>query len=248
MINIKLTIAYDGTRFLGWQKTKEGLSIEESLQTVLEQIIQEPVVLQAASRTDAGVHAQGQIVNFFTSKAPIDTYRLHLSLNSLLPKDIIVRQVETMPMLFHSTLDCAGKEYHYWICTEKAQLPLHRFYSWHCPYSLDKAEMEKAAGCLIGVHDFQAFCNEVKNAQYENYIREVTAIEIHERPLQRLQIVVKGNHFLYKMVRNLVGVLVYVGRGKIQGNAVSAILQSRDRKQAGVTAPAHGLTLYQVFY
>jgi tRNA pseudouridine38-40 synthase len=248
MINVKLAVAYDGTRFLGWQKTKEGVSVEESLQAVLEQIVQEPVVLQAASRTDAGVHAREQVVNFFTSKARIDTNRLLLSLNGLLPKDIAVLQAEAMPMPFHPTLDCTGKEYHYWICTGKAQLPMHRSYSWHYPYRLDKTEMEQAAECLIGVHDFQAFCNGLKNAQYESCIREVTAIEIHERPPQRLQIVVKGNHFLYKMVRNLVGTLVYVGRRKIRADAVPAILHSRDRKQAGAAAPAHGLTLYRVFY
>ena len=116
MKNIKLTIAYDGGSFLGWQKTKEGPSIEASLQYILEQILQEPINLQAASRTDAGVHADGQIVNFLTRKTDLNLKNLCVSLNSLLPNAIAVLDAQFMPTDFHPTLDCKGKEYHYGIC------------------------------------------------------------------------------------------------------------------------------------
>lgn len=248
MINISLLLAYDGTRFLGWQKTKEGPSIEGALQSILEQILQEPVVVQAASRTDAGVHAQGQIVNFTSSKTGLNLDRFCRSLNCLLPKDMVVLHAKQMPLEFHPTLDCQEKEYHYWTCNGPAQLPIHRFYSWHYPYFLDIPEMRKAAQLLIGVHDFHAFCNNLKNKEYDHYIREITSLEIQRQQENRLQFAIKGPNFLYKMIRNIVGTLVYIGAGKIKAEMIPKILSCCDRTQAGMTAPAHGLTLYKVFY
>lgn len=246
-LNIKLTVAYDGGNYLGWQKTSMGPSIEETLQRVLEQILQEQIVLQAASRTDAGVHAKGQIVNFLTHKTP-SLQRLKISLNCLLPKDIAVMHVEMADIDFHPTLDCRGKEYHYWVCNGTAQLPQHRFYSWHYPHALDVNVMRAAALLLAGEHDYAAFCNFKKNHAYAHYVRQVELIDIIELPEERLCIRVRGNNFLYKMVRNLVGTLVYVGCGKIDVEEIPGILGSQERPQAGVTAPAHGLCLQQVFY
>jgi tRNA pseudouridine38-40 synthase len=243
--NIKLTVAYDGTHYLGWQKTETGPSIEETLQQALETALQHPVVLQAASRTDAGVHAQGQIVNFFTSS---DTTRLKHSLNCLLPKDIAILAVEEMPQAFHPTLDCAGKEYHYWICNGPIQSPHLRHHSWHYHYALDVAEMRKAVPYLLGIQDFSALCNVKKNAHYENHIRNLKCIDIIEEGDQRLRIEVTGNHFLYKMVRNIVGTLVYIGRGKIPSNTLPQLLKEGDRTQMGITAPAHGLFLHHIRY
>jgi tRNA pseudouridine38-40 synthase len=248
MINLKLIIAYDGNDYLGWQKTKEGPSIEESLQTVIEQIVQHPVTLQAASRTDAGVHAYAQVVNFLTAKTELHLHRFLVSLNNLLPSSISVFSVEQMPLDFHPTLDCVAKEYHYWICCGVAQYPQHRFYSWHYPYALNIGDMREAASLLIGQQDYQAFCNELKNKEYDSYVREVTSIEVVSHSENRIQIMIRGNNFLYKMVRNLVGTLAYVGRGKISVNDIPTILASQDRTKAGLTAPAHGLTLYDVFY
>jgi tRNA pseudouridine38-40 synthase len=248
MQNIKLTVAYDGGAYLGWQKTPMGPSIEETLQTVLEQILQHPTPLQAASRTDAGVHALGQVVNFLSSKESIDLHRLQISLNSLLPKDIAVLDIEKVPPAFHPTLDCSGKEYHYNVCFGTAQLPHHRFYSWHYPYSLNLSSMQEAASFLIGTHDFSTFCNVKKNEKYDNHVREVKRLDITQTEEKRLRFQIEGNHFLYKMVRNLVGTLVYVGRGKLPIHSISSLLNSHDRKEAGVTAPAHGLFLFRVFY
>lgn len=248
MQNIKLIVAYDGNRYLGWQKTFTGPSIEQELQKVLEQILQEKIILQAASRTDAGVHAQGQVVNFYTTKDSLNLDLLKHSLNSLLPKDIVILETHLAHETFHPTLDSIGKEYHYSVCIGPMQLPQHRFYSWHYPYALNLDHMREAASMLVGKHDFAAFCNFKKNSTYENYVREITSIAIVRISDDRLQIKVCGNSFLYKMVRNIVGTLLYVGCGKISLEDVPRILNSRDRTLAGVTAPSHGLTLFKVFY
>lgn len=246
--NIKLAIAYDGTGFLGWQKTFTGKSIEEELQNALEQILQEKIVLQAASRTDAGVHAQGQIVNFLTTKENLSLDKLMFGVNSLLPKSIVVKVAEKMPLDFHPTLHCTAKEYHYSICNYAYQLPMHRQFSWHCPFPLNIDQMEHAAKCLVGTHDYSTFCNFKKNSKTADFVRTITEIKIMPLPENRIRITVLGNSFLYKMVRNIVGLLVNVGEGKISLDSVPLILKSRDRTQAGVTAPAHGLSLHCIYY
>lgn len=248
MKNIALVIAYDGTRYLGWQATKEGLSIEQELQNVLQQILQEPIILQAASRTDAGVHALGQAVNFYTRSTRLDLLQLHKSLNQLLPSDISVLKIDEAKTNFHPTLDCTGKEYHYYICNDIAQLPQFRLYSWHYSYPLDQNLMLQAAKNFLGEHDFSAFCNSRKNAHYEHKVRYISRLDIISLPRKRLRIEIAGNHFLYKMVRNLAGTLAYIGRGKISPNQIKQILSTKDRTLAGVTAPGHGLHLAKVFY
>lgn len=246
--NIRLTIAYDGTNYLGWQNTKMGPSIESTLESTLSRILQEQVILQAASRTDAGVHANGQVVNFMMSKERPSLEQLHISLNCLLPKDIVVLDVSLANDSFHPTLECQSKEYHYSICFGSVQLPQLRLYSWHYPHHLDIDKMRHPAKELIGLHDFSAFCNFKKNANYDHYMRHVYAINIVEVDKDRIEVQITGNNFLYKMVRNIVGTLVYVGCGKISIDSVRDILRNKDRTQAGITAPAHGLSLYKINY
>lgn len=248
MHNVKLIIAYDGTDYLGWQNTNVGKSIERDLQIILERILQHPIHLQAASRTDKGVHAAGQVVNFLTFRETLNLPQLQLSLNSLLPKSIAILNIECMLPSFHPTLDCTGKEYRYYICNTPVQLPQHRFYSWHCPSPLQLDLMLEAAMYLIGQHDFSAFCNVRKQMNYENCIRQINSVDINRNDEGRLCIKVAGNHFLYKMVRNIVGTLVYVGKGKIEADSIPGILNTKDRSLAGVTAPAHGLFLHKVYY
>jgi tRNA pseudouridine38-40 synthase len=245
LVNIKLTVAYDGTLYLGWQKTNTGPSIEEALQDVLERILQGNITLQAASRTDAGVHAKGQIVNFTTEKKDLDLQRLKISINSLLPKDIVVLAIEEVAEDFHPTLHCIQKEYHYHLCYDAVQLPGHRLYSWHFPRPLNVQIMREVAQKMVGEHDFSAFCNMRKNLCYENYIRHIYSLEIDELPEKRLRFRIVGNKFLYKMVRNLVGTLAYIGCGKIEPSAIESIFAGHDRTQAGITAPANGLCLYE---
>jgi tRNA pseudouridine38-40 synthase len=237
-MNLKLIIAYIGTRYLGWQKTREGLSIEEELEKALFQISKEKISLQAASRTDAGVHAKGQVVNFFAAKLFFKD-----AVNALLPEDISVLDVSRASMDFHPTLDARSKEYVYEICNTSVQSPFHRKFSWHFPFPLDLAVMQKCAHHLIGTHDFAAFGNERQGGE-----RSVFRIEILPLENKRVRIVIHGNRFLYKMVRNIVGTLAYIGCGKIPREKLPFILGSHDREQAGMTAPAHGLSLYRVFY
>jgi tRNA pseudouridine38-40 synthase len=242
--NLKLVVAYDGSAFYGWQKTKMGLSVEAALQTALEQILQAPVQLQAASRTDRGVHALGQVVNFFAANEVN-----MLSINSLLPKSIVVRSLEEMPEHFHPTLDVVSKEYCYEICYGNHQLPQHRQRSWFVPVpSLDCEAMQKAADLFVGTHDFSAFCLNRKKGEYDDCRRTIEQIKVEEIEPYRLRITIIGHSFFYKMVRCLVGTLVEVGRGKRFIADMQRLLAMKDRALAGVTGPAHGLTLVQVNY
>ncbi len=248
MKNIKLIIAYDGTDYLGWQDAKVGPSIEAELRRVLQKILQQPIKLQAASRTDAGVHARHQVVNFMINIDEIDTHKLLISLNSLLSGSIAVTSIEEMDRGFHPTLDCAYKEYRYYICNSVWQYPEYRYTSWHYPLLVETEKMKEAAKKIVGTHDFSAFTNVKKNESYHDHSRHVLDVSIDSLSDQRFCIRVKGVTFLYKMVRNIVGTIVYAGCGKIGVDEIDVILHSKNRVEAGVTAPAHGLFLHRVAY
>lgn len=247
MRNIRCIISYEGTRYLGWQKTRMGPSIEEELEKAFSILLRHPVELQAASRTDAGVHAKGQVVNFFTSHESLNAYRWLVGVNALLPLDIRVLHLEEAPQQFHPTLDTIGKIYSYEICTGPVQSPFLHLHSWHFPHSLDMAAMCHASNALLGTHDFSSFCNERSSLEI-NPLCTIKEIVLSPPCTKRLRILVHGNRFLYKMMRNLVGSIAYVGCGKLAPDAISKILFARDRRLAGMTAPAHGLYLKHVLY
>lgn len=238
MFHYKLLLSYDGTHYFGWQKTRMGPSIQGCLEKAVGQITQENVLLEAASRTDRGVHAEGQIVSFALQK-DFDPVKLQRALNAVLPQDIRVLNTEIVPETFHPTLDAKEKEYHYRICPDPVQLPHMRLYTWHYFHPLNLDAMRHAAQSLLGTHDFTAFTNRLD----KNPLCSLSSIEVHP-----LQITFRGDRFLYKMARNLAGTLLYVGSGKLSLEQIPLILQSRDRKQAGMTAPAHGLFLHHIFY
>jgi len=245
--NIVLEVAYDGTRYLGWQKTHDGPSIEEELEKALTTILQHTIVLQATSRTDRGVHATGQIVNFFTEKT-LDLLKLQHSLLQLLPDDIAILSIQEAAFEFHPTLHSTAKEYRYHIANTPILLPKQRFTYWHIKQPLNKGEMKKALDLLKGTHDFKAFCNFRKGLNYTSTIRTITSAElVEEAESGHFYITFTGDHFLYKMVRNLVGTCVYVGLGKLRCEDLPRILESQKRAEAGITAPAHGLTLHKIF-
>ena len=244
--NIKLHLSYDGSRYHGWQKTSEGPSIEETLETALIKILQHPISLQAASRTDAGVHAEDQVVNFYTDKHPLNLERLHKSLNQLLPKDIKINTFTLTEDTFHPTLDSIAKEYHYHITTHPCLSPFKRHFFWHFPKQLDLELMNQAATFLLGKQDFQAFTN-FRKPPYKDTIREIFSIQFIQDK-EDLCIQIKGNSFLYKMVRNIVGTLCYIGCHKIALQELPAILEGKKRKHAGITAPASGLVLKRIYY
>ncbi len=240
--NFFLHISYDGTGLFGWQETQHGPSVEGILRATLEKILSHPVQLQAASRTDRGVHAHEQIVNFFSCKQP----RI-ASLNSLLPPAIRVLSITERPLAAHPTLDAVGKEYRYWIDTIPVQSPFRCAYAWHRPGYFDLQAAQSAAQQLVGLHDFSAFCNRREGKEYAHKEREVWWISVEATP-DGLMISIAGNQFLYKMVRNLVGSIVAVGRGSLQKEMLLDILHQKQRARAGVCAPAHGLSLYKIYY
>lgn len=243
----RCNIAYDGTHYLGWQKTEMGPSIEQTLEEVFAQILQHHVQLDAASRTDAGVHARGQVVSFSLDKPNLDLAKLRKSANALLPEDIVILSMEKASSDFHPTLDCTGKEYIYQVCLNEAQCPFHRFFSWHFPYTIDHDAIQKACKLIIGTHDFSTFCNERK-LWMKDTVRTIYACSWEQIDEDRYQLRISGNNFLYRMVRNIAGTLLYIGCGKILLESLNEIMKGKDRTLAGVTAPALGLALNKVFY
>ena len=237
------TLSYDGTRYLGWQKTKMGPSIQDSLEQAIRQITQETSLPEAASRTDRGVHAEGQVVLFSLSTS-WERASLQKALNAVLPLDIRVKTLKEAPPSFHPSVQAKGKEYHYRICLGPVQEPHNRSYSWHFKRPLDLKKMEQGAEALLGTRDFSALANEPE----ENPICTLTQISFVPLERNRLQICLQGNRFLYKMARNLAGTLLYMGCGKLPADCIPALLASKDRKAAGMTAPAHALFLHRVDY
>lgn len=247
MQNIKLEIAYDGAAYLGWQDVKNGPNVEAEIKKALEQILQEEIHLEAASRTDRGVHALGQVASFHCKKKP-KLCALKKSLNALLNEDIRIKRAEFVAASFHPTKDCKNKEYHYYLSYDDFVMPTKRAVYWHYPYSLDIALMQKEAKAFLGEKDFSAFCNQPQKDLYPHCIRSIERLEIIELGNKRLRFEIVGPNFLFRMVRNIVGYLACVGSNRLPDNHLFAILQSKDRKNAGVTAPPHGLFLAAVNY
>ena len=250
MTHIVLILAYDGTAYFGWQKTKEGPSIEAAVKHAVEQIFQEPIVLRAASRTDRGVHAEWQVADFTTTKKCPDLHRLVISLNELLPPGIRCRHATPAPTeSFHPTTDVVDKTYRYSISTGPVQLPLLRFTHWHIHHPIDLSVLHEAANLFIGTQDFRGLCNRRANLNEENTVRTIYEIDITEDQKQSVIIcTLRADHFLYKMVRNIVGTIVWIARGKIPITSIRSAIEMRKRALAGVTAPAHGLSLIDVRY
>ena len=244
--HLSLLLAYDGTAYYGWQKTKEGPSIEASLESALSTIFQQPIVLQAASRTDRGVHALGQVVDVWIVRPVKDCDRLLLSLNSLLPPDIRVRAIKEVPGSFHPTLHVTSKVYRYHVTLGPVQLPSERWTHWHVYYPLDLPLLLDASKELVGTYDFRGFANNRKD-RLEDTVRTIFRIDVDAEG-NELLFEIEGDHFLYRMCRNIVGTLISISAGKLPQTAIQRALFSKKREHAGVTAPAHGLSLVKVNY
>jgi len=242
-LNIQIIIAYDGSRFFGWQKTRSGMAIQEEMEKAISRILGKAVQTEAASRTDRGVHAKGQVVHFRTDQI-IHPHQFQRALNAILPQEISVQSVQLVDEQFHPTLSALAKEYHYWICNSSTQLPMNRLYSWHVHRPLDITLMQTSACDFLGTHDFLAFANE----RTDDSIRTIESITIQPMEEKRIRIEIRGDRFLYKMARNIVGTLAYIGCQKLPKDCIPKIFASKMRKNAGITAPAHGLFLIEVFY
>lgn len=247
MHTYKLTLAYDGTHYVGWQVQSNGVSIQSVLQSKLELIQKAPVNVTGAGRTDSGVHASGQTAHVQFEK-PWDLYRLKHALNSMLPSDIRVIEIEEMHESFHARYSATGKIYTYHFCLEQVQNPFRCRYAWHLPYpsfSLDK--MEEGAQKLLGTHDFKGFaCTSANGIAARDSIRTLKCIEIV--PGEEIAVHFEGDGFLYKMVRNLMGTLVDIGRGARPLAIIDQVFSEKERVFAGQAAPAKGLCLRRVLY
>jgi tRNA pseudouridine38-40 synthase len=243
--NIKLIIEYDGTAFHGWQIQPGQKTIQGVIKEQIDQITQEGVKLIGAGRTDAGVHALGQVANFQT-ESTIDLTALQRGLNSLLAPDIVITAIEEVAQDFHARFSARSKTYEYHILNCAYPSAFLKAYAWFIPHKLDIASMERCGRLLIGSHDFSSF--RASGDESRHSVREVIHFEIERREGDLIVIVIEANAFLREMVRSIVGTLVDVGRGKTSVEEFEGIFQARDRRQAGMTAPAQGLFMKEVKY
>lgn len=247
MRNIKLSIRYDGTRYGGWQSQSNSNTIQDEIVRALKKITGEKVNLIGSGRTDAGVHAMGQVANFKTrSRIPLD--RLQMALNSHLPKDIVVWRVENAVAKFDSQKNAKSKLYRYTISNGNFVDPFIRHFAAKYFYRLNIDSMKKAAGYLLGRHNLKSFT--AKDGGYDgnkDYVRRIKKIKI-EKSGNLVYIDIEADGFLYNMARNIVGTLIEAGRGKIKTGAMRDILSKKDRAFCGPTAPAKGLCLMKVRY
>ncbi|MGQ9779038.1 MAG: tRNA pseudouridine(38-40) synthase TruA [Bacillota bacterium] len=245
MRNIKLTLAYEGTGYLGFQRQKRGPTIQGTLEDCLARLTGERPRVIGAGRTDAGVHALGQVANFRTASR-IETHRFVPALNSLLPKDIAVLAAEEVPPEFHARRDAKRKTYTYRLWRPMVRPVFERDRAYHFPRPLDLAAMEAATRLLVGRHDFAVFCS-AGSTKVKTTVRTVFAAGWKEEgPL--LSFTVTADGFLYRMVRNMVGTLLQVGLGKHPPEWVEELLALGRRPAAGPAVPACGLFLVRVEY
>jgi tRNA pseudouridine38-40 synthase len=244
-MRIKCTIAYDGTNFAGYQVQPNKRTVQGDIEAALARLHKgQSIKISASGRTDAGVHAKGQVIHFDTSlNLPEDKWII--ALNSHLADDIAIQQAEGISSDFHARFDAIGKEYRYFISQSKQRDPFLRHYAYHYRYPINVNKMEAAAIALIGTHDFTSFCS--AKTEVEDKIRTLETIEFFEEN-GLLVIRFVGNGFLYNMVRILVGTLLEAGRGERDPSTFTEILNKKDRQYAGKTAPGHGLYLWEVFY
>jgi tRNA pseudouridine38-40 synthase len=243
---IKITIAYDGTLYCGWQVQPSGTSIQTLVQKALETILRHPIALTGSGRTDAGVHALGQTAHFDT-KEPVDLSRLSYAANALLPPDVRILSATPEEDSFHARYSATGKVYYYHLQLGERSDPTTRLYRTPIYGSFDANALREAAAKFLGTHDFHAFANTKEDKPLEDSIRTLTRLDVLEEE-GGLRLEFEGDGFLYKMVRNLTGTLIEVAKGKRRADEISSLLQQKDRRLSGATAPPQGLFLMQVIY
>lgn len=252
MRNLCMRISYDGTNYSGFQSQSHRQTIQDEIESALLALTGEEIVITSSGRTDAGVHARRQVINFVTA-SPIALRRWCLALNHLLPHDIRALEVKEVPMTFHARRAANRKTYRYTINNYRHGDVLQRHYQYHHPVPLDIEAMQAALTCIIGEHDFTSFCS-VKSTK-ASHVRTIYDVQLEVEQLPRradagalIHLIITGNGFLYHMVRIIVGTLVYIGEGKLQSEDMPQILAAKDRSLAGPTAPAQGLILEDVQY
>ena len=245
MRNIRLLIEYDGINYQGWQVQPKGQTVQGVIEEKLARITGETIHVISSGRTDSGVHAFGQVANFKT-KSQLDIGSIQRALNSLLPSDIVIQSVDEVEEGFDARKESKSKVYEYRILNRELRSAFHHKYAWHVPQKLDLEKMKEATRLLIGEHDFSSF-RSVGSATRTG-VRTVIRAEWKRSREGFIRFEIEANGFLKQMVRTIVGTLVEVGKGKISSQDFLKILESKDRKKAGATAPAYGLFLKEVKY
>ena len=244
MKRVKMIVAYDGTNYCGWQIQNNGITIEEVLNKELTKLLKEPITVIGASRTDSGVHSEGNVAVFNTeNRMPAD--KICFALNQRLPDDIRILQSEEVAPDYHPRKQNCVKTYEYKIMNRKIEVPTMRLYSYFCYFPLDVERMREGAAYLVGEHDFKSFCT--ARGQAEETVRTIYSLDIHKSG-DLITIRIKGSGFLYNMVRIIAGTLMKVGMGVYPPAHVEEILDARDRKVAGPKAAAKGLSLISLDY
>jgi tRNA pseudouridine38-40 synthase len=247
-LKFKLTIAYDGAAYQGWQVQKIGTGVQEKVEEAIGKLFASKPRLHSSSRTDTGVHALGMVAHFELSRAEfkMPVRRLALAINARLPDDIRVLSAVRAPKSFHARFDATGKQYRYFVWNHPAMNPLLRQTAWQVPRKLDFVAMRHAAKALIGRHDFRSFTAN-RGDNLEDAVRRLTRCDIRRSGAQ-VTFVIEGDGFLYKMCRGIVGTLVQIGYGRFPASEIKTMLAHKNRCSAGMNAPAHGLVLWRVFY
>ena len=244
--NIKLVIAYNGAAYHGWQRQSRGLpTIQQCVEEAATHVVRHPVVVFGAGRTDAGVHAEGQVANFYTTNLAIPLAGLRRAMNSALPRDIAIRSAAEVPDDFHAARSAIGKTYRYRICVAPQRPVALAGLVYHFWRALEIEPMRDAARRLLGRHDFVGFATSAERR--EDTVRTIFRCEVAEAQ-DEVHVTVQGDGFLYNMVRNIAGTLIEIGRGRFDPEQIDKVLASRDRRDAGPTAPPDGLYLLCVHY
>ena len=247
-LKFKLTVAYDGAAYQGWQVQKIGTGVQEIVERALARLFPSQPRLHGSSRTDTGVHALGMVAHFEIPavEARMPPTKLALALNAHLPEDIRVLKAARAAASFHARFDASGKQYRYLVWCDRAMNPLLRKQAWHVPQKTDLKLMRAAAKHFIGRHDFRSFTTNT-GYERESTTRTLTRCDVQKRgPLHTF--IIEGEGFLYKMCRGIVGTIVQAGMKKFPPDEIKTMLAHKDRRVAGMNAPAHGLVLWKVFY
>ena len=248
MRTLKLVLSYDGTEFFGWQIQPEVATVQGVLASAIRRVTGEDVLPQGSGRTDAGVHALGQVATFAT-QSPIPPENLVVALNDALPAAIRVLEAAEMPAEFHARKSARAKTYRYRMYRGAVCSPFVARYVWHYPYPLDEHEMQEVAGLIVGEHDFTSFAAvDPERGREESSNVRLIFNSTWERQGDEFVYIVRGNGFLHHMVRNLVGTFLLAGKGTLRSSDLTGILEARSRSAAGATAPASGLCLINVEY
>ncbi len=243
----KLLITYDGTNYCGWQVQPNGTSIQTLVEQALGTALRHPVKVIGSGRTDAGVHALEQVAHFIY-EGSFDVEKLHYSLNGLLPVDIRVLAISIAPDDFHARYSAKGKIYRYHLHTGRVLNPFKRLYSTHLHYPIDLSLLKNAAALFVGEHDFTSFSNEAhRGSASRDAVRTITRIDVIENE-DEIILEFEGDGFLYKMVRNIMGTILDVARGKLEIGQIPHIFKAKDRQKAAPCAPPEGLFLVKVHY